>query len=243
MIGDHRSRMYARYRSLMGHGATVPIALSDNSRRPFYDRLVKAYLPEDKSAAVLELACGDGGLLRCLAAHGYGDALGVDLSPEQVARAHAAGTLRVEQSDVFDSLERLPESSKDGVVAIDLLEHLDKEEAMKLLDEVYRVLRPGGRFLMHTVNAESPFFGRVRYGDFTHRNAFTKLSIEQVCLAAQFARTECHEDPPAVHGLKSAVRWGLWQAVRTVLRTALVAETGSLQDPILSQNLFAVAFK
>ncbi|HKP62019.1 MAG TPA: class I SAM-dependent methyltransferase [Polyangiales bacterium] len=243
MITDHRSRMYARYRSLMGRDASVPVALGDSSRRPFYDRLVRAYLPKDKSAAVLELACGDGGLLRCLAAHGYGDALGVDLSPEQVARARAAGTTRVEQADVFTALERLPESSKDVVIAIDLLEHLDKEEVMKLLDEVHRVLRPGGRLVMHTVNAESPFFGRVRYGDFTHRNAFTKLSIAQVCLAAQFARTECHEDPPTVHGLKSAVRWGLWQATRTVLRTALVAETGSLENPILSQNLLAVAFK
>ena len=243
MMSDHRSRMYGRYRSLLGHSANVPIALGDSSRRPFYDRLVKAYLPQNRSAAVLELACGDGGLLRCLAAHGYGETLGVDLSPEQVARAHAAGTTRVEQADVFTALQRLPEGSKDVVIAIDLIEHLDKEEAMKLLDEVHRVLRPGGRFVLHTVNAESPFFGRVRYGDFTHRIAFTRLSIAQVCLAAQFARTECHEDPPAIHGLKSAVRWGLWQATRTLLRTALVAETGSLEDPILSQNLFAVAFK
>lgn len=239
MIDDHRSRMYTRYRSLTG----VPAAAGDGMRRPFHERLVKAYLPEDKLAAVLELACGDGNLLRCLAAHGYGDACGVDLSPEQVAQAHAVGTTRVEQADVFDALERLPEGSKDVVIAIDLLEHFDKEEVMKLLDEVYRVLRPRGRFVVHTVNAESPFFGAVRYGDFTHRNAFTRWSIEQICLAAQFARTECHEDPPVVHGLKSAVRWGLWQVTRTILRTALVAETGSLKDPILSQNLFAVAFK
>lgn len=227
-------RLYARYRSLLRNGMS--------SRASFHDRLAATFLPPDKAAAVLELGCGDGSLLRCLVAHGYFNLIGVDHSAEQVARAHAAGTMRVKQADVFEALADLAPSSKDVVIAIDLLEHVEKADVMKLLDGVHRVLAPGGRLIVHTVNAESPFFGRVRYGDFTHVNAFTALSIKQICLAAGFAHIDCYEDSPAVHGIKSAIRWGLWQATRTVMRAALTAETGSLENFVLSQNLFAVAY-
>ena len=37
-----------------------------------------------------------------------------------------------------------------------------------------RALKPGGRWILHTANAESPFYGRVRYGDITHEQAFTQ---------------------------------------------------------------------
>ncbi len=233
-MSDERGRMYERYRSLLANGT--------GNRESWHDRLVRAYLPRDKSVTVFELGCGDGRLLRTLAAHGYRDACGVDLSHDQVARAHAARTARVEQCDVFDALLRVPAGNVDVVIAIDLLEHLSKAEVIAVLDEVYRVLRVGGRLVVHTVNAESPFFGAVRYGDFTHCNAFTKLSVEQVCRAAGFTRTECYEDSPAVHGLKSGARWVLWQATRTVMRAALAAETGTLNS-ILSRNLFAIAVK
>ena len=112
-----------------------------------------------------------------------------------------------------------------------------------LVDEVCRVLRPGGRWIIHTPNAESPFGMRVRYGDLTHELAFTRTSLAQL-LSSGFSQVSCYEDQPVPHGLKSAVRWALWKVFRTLLRLYVAAETGdSGRDAVFSQNLLCVAFK
>jgi hypothetical protein len=47
-----------------------------------------------------------------------------------------------------------------------------------------------------------------------------------------------------VHGLKSALRYAVWKAVRFVLRLAMAAETGETAgDAIFSQTFLAVARK
>jgi hypothetical protein len=114
---------------------------------------------------------------------------------------------------------------------------------LRLADEIVRVLRPGGRWVLHTVNGESPFFGRVRYGDFTHETVFTQKSLGQVTRSAGFSALACFEDKPTVHGWKSAGRALVWQAARAVMQTVLAAETGSVRGMILSQNFVAVATK
>lgn len=107
-----------------------------------------------------------------------------------------------------------------------------------------RVLRVGGRWIIHTPNGESPFGGRVRYGDLTHENAFTRESLSQLCHVCGFSEIRCFEDAPVVHGVKSAVRYVAWKTLRGLLRLYLAAETGDGgRAAIFSQNLLAVAIK
>lgn len=106
------------------------------------------------------------------------------------------------------------------------------------------MLRPGGRWIIHVPNGESPFFGSIRYGDLTHELAFTRTSLAQLLLASGFAEVRCFEDQPVVHGAKSALRWLLWRGFRGVLRLYIAAETGDARGGhIFSQNLLAVARK
>lgn len=85
-------------------------------------------------------------------------------------------------------------------------------------DDVLRVLKPGGRWIIHVPNGESPFGGRMRYWDLTHELAFTRTSVAQLLLASGFSDVRCFEDQPVVHGAKSALRWLLWQGFRALLR-------------------------
>ncbi|OPX35236.1 MAG: hypothetical protein B1H11_09415 [Desulfobacteraceae bacterium 4484_190.1] len=102
----------------------------------------------------------------------------------------------------------------------------------------------GGRWIIHTPNAESPFGNRILFGDFTHELAFTRTSLAQILLASGFSRVGCYEDQPVLHGIKSAVRWILWRCIRGVLRLYLAVETGNTgRDAIFSQNFLAVGFK
>ncbi len=175
---------------------------------------------------------------------GFRNMHGVDGSPEQVETARRLGIDGVEQGDVMDTLFNVVEGAIDCVVAFDLIEHFTKNELIGLVDEVCRVLKFGGRWIIHTPNAESPFGNRMLFWDFTHELAFTRTSLAQLLMSSGFSKVRCFKEHPVPHGLKSAVRWLLWKVFRNMLRLYMAAETGDLdRDAIFSQNLLCMAVK
>jgi SAM-dependent methyltransferase len=235
----YRDRIYARYRAA-GAASAEPSA----GGLAFLRFVVGRHFPPTRDAAIVELGCGAGYLMRCAREAGYTAITGVDASPEQVAEAARLGIAGVREGDARAHVAAATPGSLDAVVSFDLLEHLTKDETLALADDVHRALKPGGRWLIHTVNAESPFFGHVRYGDFTHEQAFTAQSLDQILRIAGFAEVRCFEDRPTLHGLASALRRLAWVFVRAMRVAALMVESGpSARRAILSQNLLCVAIK
>ena len=173
-----RQRLYEAYASQhAGHGSGVFTALT-------YHRDIRPLLPHPKAGSVVDIGCGQGALVRLLIADGY-DAVGVDISPEQVAVAHAAGLSQVRQGDYRDILQAR-RGQLAAVTATDVLEHLTKEEVLETFDAVATSLIPGGVLIARVPNAVSPFGGHIRYGDFTHESWFTARSVRQLATAAGF---------------------------------------------------------
>jgi len=176
--------------------------------------------------------------------NGYKNIRGIDYSVEQVEAAKRLGIEGVEQGDLMETLLSLPDGSQDVVIAFDVIEHFTKDELIPFVDEVFRVLRKGGNWLIHCPNGESPFCSKILFGDFTHELAFTRTSITQLLLASGFAHVSSYEDKPVIHGLKSMIRRCLWETFRLFLRLYLAAETGSGEkECIFSQNFLTVAVK
>lgn len=238
----YRRRLYQSYvRPGQGLEDRAP---EDNTeiRRPYLERLVRRHFPPDRAAAILELGCGYGPLIQIAREAGYTNMTGVDLSSIEVARAASLGIAGVRQGDLMAALAAQADASLDAVVAFDVIEHFRKDEILAFADQVRRTLRTGGRFIVHTCNAESPFGGLGRYGDFTHEVAFTRDSIRQVLNACGFRDVHCHEDRPVPHGATSAVRWLLWHVFRTGLRLWRAVETGDTgRWAIFSQDMLVVA--
>jgi len=206
--------------------------------------LIAHHFPNDKHAVILDVGCGSGAIVHFAREAGYTRVSGVDRSAEQVAEARRLGIDGVRKGDLHDALSDVPDGSVDLVITFDVIEHLTRRELLDVVDGVYRVIRSGGRWIIHAPNAESPFFGRIRYGDLTHEQAFTRTSIGQLLFTSGFDTVACYEDAPIVHGVASAVRWIGWRAVRSVLRLYLATETGLLREPaIFSQNFLTVARK
>lgn len=236
-----RRRLYERYAST--HAARDgDAAARDAGRRPYLDRLLRRAFPADTAARIVDLGCGDGALMRALAAHGYRDVRGVDTSPEQAATAIALGSQAV-CGDLFETLRGLPNDSHDVIVAFDVLEHFNRDEALALGDEVLRVLRRGGRFIVHVPNGSALLGAPTFFSDLTHEICFTPHSMRQFMAVIGFAEVQIEEDSPSVHGLKSGVRWILWQVLRQGARLAQAVETGVWSGGVFSQNLLAIAFK
>jgi len=237
----YRDRLYEHYRSGLGLG---DVSTEADPARYVLRRLMPAHLPKDKNALILDLGCGSGMLVHLLRQAGYPNAVGIDTSREQVAGAKAAGIGGVERRELLGFLRDAASESAAAVITWDVIEHLRKDETLELAEQIARVLGPGGRWIIHVPNAESPFFGRIRYGDWTHEQAFTRGSLEQLLRAVGFQEISYEEDRPVVHGVVSAGRRVLWHLFRSILRVYLAAETGdSGRRLIVSQNFMAVATK
>ena len=200
-----------------------------------YQRDIRPMLPSPETGPVVDIGCGQGELVRLMTADGY-DARGIDISPEQVAIARAAGLNQVQQGDYRDIL-----GARNGqfaaVTATDVLEHLTKDEVLAAFDHVAAALAPNGVFVARVPNAVSPFGGNIRYGDFTHESWYTERSVRQLAAATGFASVMVLPCPPVAHGLVSAMRLVAWKNVSALCKLALAAETGSLRGHIVTQNL------
>ena len=240
---DLRARLYASYAET--GAAAVPQARPEDAPRGQIDMLravIARHFPPSHDARIIEFGCGAGLLIHFARAAGYCDITGVDVAPGQVAAAARLGIGGVHQGELLAALEALDDGSLDAAITFDVLEHLTEPEMLGLVDGVHRALRPGGRWIIHTVNAEAPFFGRVRYGDLTHLQAFTRTSLRQLLLASGFSSVTCYEDAPIPGRPGGTLRWLMWQLVRLPALFWLVAESGpAARHAILSQNLLAVA--
>jgi 2-polyprenyl-3-methyl-5-hydroxy-6-metoxy-1,4-benzoquinol methylase len=234
-LDDLRSRLYEAYASQhAGRGRDEATAL-------VYRRDIRPLLPPPEAGPVVDLGCGQGELVRLLQADRF-DAEGIDISPEQVALARAAGVTRVRQGDFRAVLAARP-AHYAAITATDLLEHLTKPEVLQTFDAVIAALAPGGILVGRVPNAVSPLGGHVSAGDFTHQASFTARSISQLAAAAGFDSAIACSCPPVAHGLASLARVAVWQVVSACYRIALAAETGVLRGHIVTQNLTFAARK
>ena len=215
---DYRSRIYQRYVKNRPHSLSPETIQGLKARGPMLRKIILKHFPKDKNASILDLGCGHGAFMHFIREAGYTDVIGFDRSPDQVAEAYRLGIESVYKGDLIETLNSLPEESKDVIICFDVIEHFNKHEVFYLVDEVHRVLRPSGKWIIHTPNGESPFFGKVFFGDVTHEMAFTRTSISQLLKSSGFNDVSCYEDTPVPHGLKSAIRYFLWKCIRGILR-------------------------
>ena len=100
-----------------------------------------AHLPST-GAAVFDIGCGTGLTCVYLAQKGYSNLDGIDLSPEMVRVAVQRGIYReLLVGDVNQALER-DDASYDGVISSGTFTH--GHVGPRPLDEIFRVLKPGG---------------------------------------------------------------------------------------------------
>jgi cyclopropane fatty-acyl-phospholipid synthase-like methyltransferase len=240
---DYRQRIYQYYVSAREQSLAPASIEGLKPRAPYMNNLIRKHFPLDKNAAVLELGCGHGALIYFAREAGYRNVIGVDRSPQQVAEARHLGIEGIKEGDLIETLKSYADNSIDVVIAFDVIEHFTKDELLPFVDQVNRVLRPGGKWIIHVPNGESPFGGRMRYWDFTHELAFTSTSITQLLKSSGFSEISCYEDAPIPHGPISLTRWALWKLIRSGLHMYLMVETGETSPHLFSQNFLTVAVK
>ena len=118
------------------------------ARLAYFDKLV----PRWEAVGVLDLGCGGGFMSVALAQRGA-RVIAVDPSAGAVAagqRQAAEQRLEISFRRGFGEALDLESNSVDVVVCVDVLEHV--ASVPTTLDEITRVLKPGGTFVFDTIN-------------------------------------------------------------------------------------------
>ena len=108
-------------------------------REIFFDLLARAGLSDRRDLNILEIGCGAGGMLEPLSR--FGNVVGLDFSLDAMEYCKSRGFPRV----ATGSGTELPfaDDTFDLVALFDVIEHIEDET--KALQEVGRVLKPGGK--------------------------------------------------------------------------------------------------
>jgi SAM-dependent methyltransferase len=127
---------------------------------------IVANRPELKAAtAILDIGCGDGEMLSLLRGRGK-RLLGVDIAAPGVEETKAKGfeawTVNLDQQPL-----PVGDAEMDAVLCFDVLEHIFAPD--RALDELTRVLRPGGFAMVSVPNAFNAY-NRLNYALGRHRD-------------------------------------------------------------------------
>jgi len=239
---DYKDKLYEKYTSthlLPRKGEVTLDVLKEKSIR--WQQTFGNFLPKDKRSRIIDLGCGHGGIVWWLHNLGFTNAEGIDISAEQIDLGKRLGVSSIEQADIKTFLPSKNESY-DVIIARDVLEHFTKESITEALNLCSRSLKKSGILIIQVPNAESPFFGRIRYGDFTHEIAFTLSSLSQVLYCTGFADVEIYPEEPIVYGFKSAIRFSLWKILEACYKALISIEIGR-GTWIVTKNIIAVARK
>ncbi len=111
-------------------------------RRRIFFELIGQHLGEGENLEILEIGCGAGGMLGPLGK--YGRVTGMDISQDYIQFCRSRGYERVLTGSGYE----LPfaDDSFDLVALFDVIEHIPDDE--RVLSEVRRVLKPGGRIFL-----------------------------------------------------------------------------------------------
>ena len=177
------------------------------SKEDIKERL-RIYLPILKNAttgaatlSIIDVGCGRGEWLEILREEGL-VAQGVDTNRMMIEQCRLR-RLAVVEGEAIAFLRTLPDTSVDAITAFHVVEHFLFEDLVRLLDEIVRVLKPGGVAIFETPNPDNVLVGsRTFFMDPTHRRPLPSPVLKFLGEARGLCRVETwnlHPYPVGFH--------------------------------------------
>lgn len=115
---------------------------------------IKTFSPLGKDNWFLDVGCGQGKAVQALRKAGFSKVAGLDLGTERLTNVKARDP---DSHYVAGLVQELPFVSNkfSGISAFEVYEHVPPEDGSLMLGEIYRILKPGGLFVLSTLNRKS----------------------------------------------------------------------------------------
>ncbi len=243
MKSSYRTRLYSHYgHDFQDAGEVFDVKTAQRWGKAQTYRL-RNWLPDSKDVKIIDLACGGGKLLNFFKGNGYNNLQGIDISPDQVSLSRQV-VPDVLQGNILEHLRNSP-ATYDLITAYDIIEHFHKDEVLDFLDGCYAALKPNGRLVLQTCNADSPWGTMHRYGDFTHEVSFNPNVLSRLLKLVGFQMTEAREAGPVPWGysLTCTMRFLMWQLFRAWFILWNLVETGSKGDGVFTRIFLTTGIK
>lgn len=187
-------------------------------------------------AHIVDLGCSVGHFLQVWHDQGYRNLQGVDLDGHSVAIARQ----RQPETGFEDQsvMEWLAANDRhyDVISLLSILEHLSVDDGLSVMQQLSRIVRPGGRIFVKVPNAGTIYANHWQYDDFTHRTPYTVRSLAQLCRTVGFAGEQLRffNDHSLAGGRAGWVRKALYSSC-TLLDRLLLGPTvnNRFQYPVL----------
>ncbi len=139
---------------------TAPTLLSDFSARPFVLDMCEPL----SALKVFDIGCGEGYVSRQLVQRGAATVIAMDISEKMIEGAKANDDERINY--LVGDARRMAEfesNSFDLVLAMFLFNYLNVEESATAVKEIFRLLKPGGHFVMAVPHPSLPFIKKKEF--------------------------------------------------------------------------------
>lgn len=138
-----------------------------------------------KEKSYLDVGPGQGETLLFWKELGYENIKSVDIAQDVCEHIKKIG-FNCELVD--DTIKYLKNNQNkfDFIMLNDVLEHIAKDEIVDFMQAIYESLKSEGIVVIKVPNAQSPHFSLGRYGDLTHIQSFTELSLTQLMRLSGF---------------------------------------------------------
>jgi len=147
------------------------------------------------AADVLDIGCGRGEFLELLKERGV-QARGIDVNDSMVDVCLQKG-LDASKADALTYLHAQPAGSLGGLLAAQVVEHLDPAYLTNLLDAAYAALRPGAPIVLETINPACWFaFFESYVRDITHVRPLHPDTLKFLLQASGFGGVEIRYQAP-----------------------------------------------
>jgi ubiquinone/menaquinone biosynthesis C-methylase UbiE len=159
-VAEYFDQDPAGYADTYSHLDTAS-AFSFRKRR---QAIVMGILRSLKGGLILDVGCGPGIYAKPCVEQGF-QYYGIDLSGQMINEARRIfGSLTNAEFGVGDAQHLpLPSNSVDGLLCLGMLEYVCREQEVAYLNEMARVLKPGGTIIFSFLNASSPYWIWIEY--------------------------------------------------------------------------------
>lgn len=236
---NYKKKLYEKYVSTFTR-LDDKINLNESTSRWYREKYIKALKNIGKDKPILDLGCGNGNILYCLKKEGFTNAKGIDISEEQINICKKNG-LNAEVQDTFEFIKNNKEKYS-AVLAIDFLEHFEKDEVLLLFEEIYNMLEPGGVFIFRTPNGDGYLSGNLVYGDFTHSTILTPSSAKQIASYCGFSKAEFVESGVICDNPVNCLRVLFWKMYKGFVNL-IIKIAGGYTRKIFTENMIGYCYK